>query len=438
MRILYVFIIIFVFSLGFLVPAGVYAAIPALSVSASGSGDSVQVTVNGDANANVTLYYLRTNYGTQSQFIGTTNSYGYLSTAINSSTYGIAPGSSVYVIVNNQQSPSVSWPYSYSYGGGGALSLSQTNVTLYAGQSVNITIYGGYSPYNMYTSSSNVIQPVIGGNTLTVIGKNTGSATLDVCSSAGGCVTLYATVTGYGGSFGSQISLSQNDVFINSGASAAVSIYGAGGYYISNNSNSNAASANISGNTVNIYGRNYGTSNITICQSGGQCAVLYVSVGYGTSQTPTAITFSQQNVSLSVGQTMNISISGGSGYYSYNYGNYYVAYNSNSGAMRASLNGNTLTLTGLSNSAGAIVVCTSTTNCGAVNATVGYSSGAEQGNWQYCANEGQFCGFSGARQVRYGANGSYYFRTVSNGVTCSNSFFGDPIFGTVKQCSISY
>jgi O-glycosyl hydrolase len=56
------------------------------------------------------------------------------------------------------------------------------------------------------------------------------------------------------------------------------------------------------------------------------------------------------------------------------------------------------------------------------------------GQWTFCANEGEFCSFSGTQEVRYGANGSYYYGIFTNGVDCSNSVFGDPIQGTVKQC----
>jgi hypothetical protein len=53
-----------------------------------------------------------------------------------------------------------------------------------------------------------------------------------------------------------------------------------------------------------------------------------------------------------------------------------------------------------------------------------------------CANENQTCSFSGTREVRYGANGSFTYKLLSNGTACNNSVFGDPIPGTVKQCHI--
>jgi hypothetical protein len=58
-------------------------------------------------------------------------------------------------------------------------------------------------------------------------------------------------------------------------------------------------------------------------------------------------------------------------------------------------------------------------------------------DWPVCAPEGGFCAFTGAAVVRYGANGSFFFRTLTDGTACTNEVFGDPIFGTVKQCAIN-
>lgn len=54
--------------------------------------------------------------------------------------------------------------------------------------------------------------------------------------------------------------------------------------------------------------------------------------------------------------------------------------------------------------------------------------------WTFCANENNQCNFTGTKEVRYGANGVYFSRILSNGVLCANSVFGDPLFGTAKTC----
>ena len=56
--------------------------------------------------------------------------------------------------------------------------------------------------------------------------------------------------------------------------------------------------------------------------------------------------------------------------------------------------------------------------------------------WTFCAAERGECAFSGTREVRYGANGSYVYQTLLDGTRCTNDVFGDPLYGMVKSCSI--
>ncbi|MGZ6249219.1 MAG: hypothetical protein ACXWMC_06365 [Syntrophales bacterium] len=58
-------------------------------------------------------------------------------------------------------------------------------------------------------------------------------------------------------------------------------------------------------------------------------------------------------------------------------------------------------------------------------------------SWVFCANEGQLCSFTGTKNVRYGANGVYVSKTLTDGTMCDNSVFGDPLPNVVKQCYIS-
>jgi len=57
-------------------------------------------------------------------------------------------------------------------------------------------------------------------------------------------------------------------------------------------------------------------------------------------------------------------------------------------------------------------------------------------SWNLCAYESGYCAFAGTQQVRYGANGLYAYRTVTDGTACSNSVFGDPAPGMAKRCEI--
>ncbi len=57
--------------------------------------------------------------------------------------------------------------------------------------------------------------------------------------------------------------------------------------------------------------------------------------------------------------------------------------------------------------------------------------------WAFCANENDQCPVSGTQTVRYGANGTYVTRTVTDGTRCDNNTFGDPVPGVVKSCEIA-
>jgi serine protease len=55
--------------------------------------------------------------------------------------------------------------------------------------------------------------------------------------------------------------------------------------------------------------------------------------------------------------------------------------------------------------------------------------------WMQCAEEGGVCRFSGTRQVRYGVDGRYAYKSASASLACSNSAFGDPASGVLKSCA---
>src|SRR5258708_15439628 len=100
---------------------------------------------------------------------------------------------------------------------------------------------------------------------------------------------------------------------------------------------SNLFQAVISGNTLQVTGLSAGSGSLSVCSSGGSasgCATLYVTVGgtnynynnnygnnyyngYNNPVQQSAITFSQTNPALSIGQSMSVALYGGTtnGYY---------------------------------------------------------------------------------------------------------------------------
>lgn len=424
------------------------AATPILTVTSQG-GDSVLLNITGDANSPVAFYYnVASSGGMQIRGLGNTSSGGVLSTTISTTSYGVNAGSLVYVIVNGQQSPMTTWPVvsgngptlsqtslslnagqsttvtSYgsasslyvltnstpsvanfsasgtqvtvtanAYGsttatvcyqgsstncaslyvtvqsgsGSGQLTFSQNNITLVAGQSLSVSVSGGNGSYAI-TSNSNqsAIQANINGSSINLYGLNAaGSANVLVCSNGTSlCGTLYVSV---GSSSGSQITFSQNNLFFTSGQSQVITIYGGGGYTMSNNSNPTAVNVSLSGNSLTVYGVATGSANITICQQNSNiCGYVYVTVNGSSGN---SLTFSQSNPYLSSGQSQTVTIYGGTN-------SYFIQTNSNSSVAQLSLSGSTLTITGGTTGASTVTICATTSNCGSLYVTVGASSGS--------------------------------------------------------------
>lgn len=179
---------------------------------------------------------------------------------------------------------------------------------------------------------------------------------------------------------------SQTNVSLSAGQSTTVYAYNASAsLYISNNTNSNIATATINGSTVLIYGNNNGSTSVTVCEnttyvSTYNCTPIYITVnGYNNGNTG-SLSLSQTNVSLSVGQTSTITASN---YNYYNtYTSLYVSSNSNPSVATASVtNNNTISI--YANTAGSttLTVCQSngSSSCSSVYVTV-------SGGYNYSSN----------------------------------------------------
>ena len=91
----------------------------------------------------------------------------------------------------------------------------------------------------------------------------------------------------------------------------------------------------------------------------------------------------------------------------------------------------------LVNSTGAVVGSSYDRVSGTYRATMwNVSVTPPSDDWTFCAVEGAVCAFTGTKEVRYGANGSFFFKTLTGGTTCTNAVFGDPAPGTPKECAI--
>jgi hypothetical protein len=338
------FSLLFIIMSGFLLLSvqTVYAVVPTFQVASTGNGDSVKIDVTGNQNSQVVLFYLNPNSNIQFVSIGYTDSFGNFSTIIRSSTYNISSNSQVYVStggVNGTQSEIITWPsfQTTPVVNTSTFSLSQTGLILNVGQSSTITA-GVSSLYLTSNSNSSIANININSNQITVTALAYGSAVVNVCASNSttNCASFSVTVQNSGTA---QLNFSSNNFSISAGQTASVLVSGGSGIYaILNNSNPNAFSANLSGSSVMVSAQASGASgSITVCATNTNiCGILNVN---SPAVTSVPVSFSIQNPSIVVGQSLTVVIYGASG------SGFYIASNSNLNVVQTSINGNNLTLT---------------------------------------------------------------------------------------------
>jgi peptidoglycan hydrolase-like protein with peptidoglycan-binding domain len=95
------------------------------------------------------------------------------------------------------------------------------------------------------------------------------------------------------------------------GGRQSVSVYGAGTYFVSANSNPSAVTANMNGVNVDLTGLTVGGANITICQITGGCGNLYAYVAAGSGATAAS---SVQSLGTPALASFSVSSNGVSGF----------------------------------------------------------------------------------------------------------------------------
>jgi len=344
----------------------VYAATPTLSLSSASDGDSVQLAVTGTINSNVVFYYTKVGSGLQMNYLGKTDASGNFSTTLSTASYGITGDTIVYVSVNGVKSNEAAWPY---LAAASVLSLSQTSLILPLGQSSTLTAYNNGTNFIYLSSNSNppVVNVNISGNNITLKALNFGSTVVTVCAGTGtpSCASVYVTVQNTGAQ---ALAFSQNNPTVASGQSLAITVIGGTGIYtLLNNANSGIIQAGLSGSTVTLSTTNSsGSSAITICSSDmSSCGIINAVVGNVSSS---GITFSLTNPTMTIGQSLSITISGGAG------GNYSVFSNTNTSAVSANISGSSLVLVANSGGSATVTVCSTMGNCAPEVITVNYNT----------------------------------------------------------------
>lgn len=208
--------------------------------------------------------------------------------------------------------------------GGGTVSFNPPSAKLVQGQSQTVTVYSSQNSFASFyitgnTTNNAVIATVSSSaNTINLFANTSGSGQITVCQSGTlYCGTLYVSV---GGS-NLPVSLSQNNLPLQPGQSASVSIYGSGNFYVSSNSSPSVAVPTVVNNQINVYASSAGSANIVICsQNGGNCATLAVNVGNVLGTNTGVLYFSATNLPQpQAGQYYNqqLSVYGGNAPYSF-------------------------------------------------------------------------------------------------------------------------
>ncbi len=276
--------------------------------------------------------------------------------------------------------------------GNSSLLLSQTSVSIAAGQTVSVTASNVPSIYISSNSAPSVVSASVNVNQINLYASTSGSSTVYVCGvNSSQCANIYVTVTG--GSSSGSIYFTPSSLSIVAGQSATASIYNNSGYsydnyYISSNSNSVIATASISGSGLYISALTNGNTNIIVCQSNysSPCATLYVTVTGSVLGANTNLWFNPVNPNLNVGQSLAVAINSSvspasSSSYSYGSNAYYVSSNSNSNVVTASITGIVLNLYGNQAGSSSISVChISLGFCSTLYVTVGGGSGYGSGS----------------------------------------------------------
>ncbi len=343
--------------------SSVHAATPTFSAFYTGNSDYVQLNIsNADPNYGVLL-----TYSSQMRSVGTTNSSGSFSLTISTSQYGITPGSVVSVTVNNQTSNSIQWPYTTS--GSGSFYLSPSSPSLSVGQTSLITASLSGTFYLSTNSNPSVASAAFNGNQISITGGAAGTTNMVICmtSNTSSCATEAVTVSG---GTTSGLAFSQNNITIPAGQTATVSVSGGTGVYsITSNSNPASVQATLNGSVISLYAGNVnGSSAITVCSTNmSSCGVVTATAG--NTSTYSALSFSQTNPVISIGQSTTLTVTGG-------IAPYYINSNSNSSVVQTNMSSNVLTLSGLVAGSASITVCSATNACGTFTATVTAYGGA--------------------------------------------------------------
>jgi hypothetical protein len=360
---------LFIFCVFFVPAYSLFAMTPTLSLSNTGSSDSVLLSVTADPNSSVVLsYYSTIATGVQTHTLGTTDVNGKFWQVIGTLAHNISSNGPVSVTVNGSKSVDATWPYvsnGQNSQASNSLSLSQTGLVLGVGETKTLSALNATSLYLFNNTNPAIVNVSISNSQITVTANSSGTTIFTICASASNCASVYVTVQS---GTATLLNFSQSNPTIAVGSPVSISIFGGTSLYtLSNNSNENAIKASISGQTLTLTANSgSGQSALTICTTDGtSCGIVNVTIGQTTSN---SLSVSKQNVTLSSGQTDTVTLSGGNGSYT-------IKSNSNANSVQATISGSSLSVYGMNYGTATVIICDQNSNCVSTTVAVGTGGG---------------------------------------------------------------
>ena len=236
------------------------------------------------------------------------------------------------------------------------VAFNPSSLSLAVGGSQSVTVSGGNGTYSISNNTNtSVASTNLSGTSLTISGLGVGGATITVCDSVNTCGTLSVTISAAATST-SGLVLSPNSLSLTVGNNQSVTISGGNGTYIlSSNTNSNAVSTVLSGSEITVYATSAGSATIKICDTSGLCGTLTVTAAAPAGNQ--AVVFSVASPSLTVGQNLNVQLSGSAS-------TYVLLTNTAPNLVQASISGGTtLMLSGTAAGTDSLTICATGGGC---------------------------------------------------------------------------
>lgn len=214
----------------------------------------------------------------------------------------------------------------------------QTLTDLKSGAAADVLISGGSGNFELAVSNSQMVTAVLSGRTLRVTGGTTlGTATVTIRDQADPTRTTNLTVT-VTASGVSVLGASPAVLTVPSGAAADVLISGGSGDFELAVSNTQVATATLTGRTLRVTGGNtVGTATVTVRDKADATRVVAVNITVSAGGAVGELAASPSNLSIQTGASSDVLLSGGSGRFDFA--------TNNSAVATAALTGNKLTIT---------------------------------------------------------------------------------------------